>query len=535
MAEVNYSDKRVLLVDSSGNMRSAIFHMLRTMGITNVRAITISRRVLSEISEGNYDIILLGHNVSDAVAGIQLLEEARFRGYMKPSASWVFMTSDASQETVLHAIDSQPDVLITKPFTVDELKHRLDALMIRRETFRAVDAALEAGDTEAAIRISLTQFPAGSRNHDEAGMLACKLLLKIKRYDQVLMLAESLYRRTHDKGAGLYWAEALIARDRMAEAKELIQEIIETNPLYIAAYDLLALAHERSGEPDAARDIVQMATMKSPMGIPRQMTLGRLATQTRQLNIAESAYKRSISLGHKSCYRSPEPYLRLANVHRLELSQENTQKNFELERGFEELLSQAAAQFRNDPGLKVRAALLRSEMASALERPDDVKKFLRDARRENAALATPLDMRSELELLSGAPPAKVPAEPGSAAATKKEMAKRDPDMSQKVNRQGVKHYSNGRLSQALRHFGLALEYDYANLQALLNLAQMYLELARDDEGKREERLRMFDRNMHLAGKLNPEGDGKRKQQALVRLREKKIEDLPEGPLGGLLR
>ncbi len=535
VAAVDYSDKRVLLVDSSGNMRAAIFYMLRSMGVSNIRATTVSSRVLNEIADGDYDIILLGHNVSDAIAGIQLLEEARYRGYMKPSASWVFMTSDASQETVLHAIDSQPDVLITKPFTVDELKSRLDMLMKRRGAFKSVDAALEIGDKEGAVRICLTQFPPDNRNYDEAVMLACKLLVEMKRFEQVLQLAEGLYWRTRDKEAGLHWAEALIAKDRISEAKDLLQQIIEVNPLYIAAYDLLAQAHEREGEVDAAREIVQVATDKSPLGIPRQMELGRLATETKHLEVAQGAYKRSISLGHKSCYRSPEPYLRLANVHRLEVDPEDSKAAFEHERQFEELLSLAVTQFKDEPALKVRAALLKSEMAETLERPDDAKKYFREAKRENAALAEPLALEAEKAVFSGNPTASkvVKAKPETKPAV--EGAKRDLEMSAKVNRQGVKHYSNGRLSQALRHFGLALEYDYANIQALLNLAQMYLELARDDEGKREDRLRMFDRNIHLAVKLKAGAEEKRKLQSLLAMRKRPLEELPEGPLGGLLR
>lgn len=46
---------------------------------------TLSDRVLDLVRDESFDIILLGHNSSDAVSGIQLLEEARFRGYMRPT------------------------------------------------------------------------------------------------------------------------------------------------------------------------------------------------------------------------------------------------------------------------------------------------------------------------------------------------------------------------------------------------------------------------------------------------------------------
>jgi Flp pilus assembly protein TadD len=515
-------------------MRASVFYMLRSLGIVNVRATTVSDRVLADIASHDYDIVLLGHNVSDSFTGIQLLEEARFRGYMKPSASWVFMTSDASQEAILHAIDSHPDILITKPFTVDKLKGRLDALMVRRARFYEIDRAMESGDYEAAIRFCLTRFSTDDPDYDGAQLVACSVLSKLKRYEQLSKLSEELYWRTRDKEAGLFWAESLVFLGHPDDSVNLLQDIIAANPLYMGAYDMLARAHEHQGELDEAREIVRLATSKSPMGIPRQMELGRLATQTRHLDVAEGAYRRSITLGQKSCYKSPEPYLKMANVLRLGVSSLNEHQLLDAERRFEGLLQQASSQFKDDKSLKVKAALLKSEMARSLERETEAEKFALEAKRENDALEEPLNLGQEQALLSGQVIAKS-VEKVEQKVEKDGGVKRDSSMSLKVNRQGVKHYTNGRLSQALRHFGLALEYDYANGDALCNLAQMYLELARDDKAKRDARLIMFDRNMHLAGKLRLSAEATKKQKMLLALRDKDIDGLPSGPLGALLK
>ncbi|MDI3322927.1 response regulator [Pontibacterium granulatum] len=536
MATVDYSDKRVLLVESSGNMRASIFYMLRSVGISNIRATTVSNRVLAEIAEHSYDIILLGHNVSDSFAGIQLLEEARYRGYMKPSACWVFMTSDASQEAVLHAIESKPDILITKPFTIDKLKGRLDALMIRRQRFMDIDRALESGDEEAALRLCLTRFTSSDPDFDEAQLIACQILSQIMRYEELQQLSEELYWRTRGKEAGLYWAESLMYQGMEAESISLLQDVIAANPLYLAAYDLLARAHEYQGDLDEAREIVKLATSKSPMGIPRQMELGRLATQTSKLDVAQGAYKRSITLGQKSCYKSAEPYLKLANVLRLNVDPDSENQVLDTERQFDALLAQASSQFKEDETLKVKSALLRAELARTLDREDEIDKYTQEAKRENSQLGNPLDLGKEIARFSG----EVISKPAlSASATSKgevkAKTKRDPEMSMKVNRQGVRHYANGRLSQALRHFGLALEYDHMNGSALCNLAQLYLELARDDKPKRDARLIMFDRNMHLAGKIRLAGEVRQKCEQLMALRQKDIDELPDGPLGVLLR
>jgi Tfp pilus assembly protein PilF len=108
-------------------------------------------------------------------------------------------------------------------------------------------------------------------------------------------------------------------------------------------------------------------------------------------------------------------------------------------------------------------------------------------------------------------------------------------MSLKVNRLGVKHYRANKASQALRYFGMAIEYDPSNGSALLNLAQLFFESARDSEHKREERLKMVDRYLRLAESLPLAGDMQARQLLLQRLRSLPMDQLPQGSLGALLR
>lgn len=533
MVKIDYSDKQVLLIESSGNMRSIIFYMLRSLGVMNLKAITINDRVLAEISENNYDVILLGHNVNDNVTGIQLLEECRYRGYIKSSACWVFMTSDASQEVILHAIDSRPDELIMKPFSVEELKHRLDALLYRKSIFKPVDDALEVGDYPTAIGYCKNNFSSYDPEYDEAQLILARLLNQFGKPKEAASVAEKQYWKSHDKEAGLNWAQSLLALNRIKEGQALLNELIEEYPLFIAAYDLLSASHEKNGDLEQACETVSEAAQKAPLGIPRQMELGRLATQTKKLELAGGAYKKSIVLGRRSCYHSPEPYLRLANVKRLELANSEGAVATELINDFEQTMTQASRAFPEDRSLQVKAGLLKSEMYSALGDTDEANKCTREAQRANAELEFPLDLDRELLKVTGD---AVPIlEPVKAKSIIPPSKKHDPEMSYKVNRLGVKHYLSGKMPQALKYFGLATEYDTSNASALLNLAQLFLESARDSEEKRAERLKMVGRYLKLAEKLADDGAEKDKQHQLVAYLKHDVGLLPQGSLGNLLR
>lgn len=517
-------------------MRSTIFYMLRTLGVVNLKAVTINSKVLSEISENSYDVILLGHNVSDSLTGIQLLEECRYRGYIKNSACWIFMTSDASQEVVLHAIDSRPDALIMKPFSMDELKHRLDQILYRKSLFLPVDDAVEIGDLASAISFCKNSFAPFDEEYDEAQLILARLLIDFERPDRAEKVAEKLYWRSREKEAGLVWAKAELAQGKLDSAQKLLLELIENFPLLIPAYDLLAMVHERSGDLNEAREVLAEATRKSPMGIPRQMELGRVATQTKHLDVAGGAYRKSIVLGRHSCYRSPEPYLRLANVRRLEMAVAEGAVATELFNEFEKTIQDAHKAFPADPVLQVRANLLRSEMYSQIGETDAANKCTRDAQLANSELEQPLDLDRELLSVTGdAVPILETEAPKAQAAAQPKGKQRDPEMSHKMNRLGVKHYLAGRMAQALKYFGLAIEYDASNSAGLLNLAQLFLESARDSDEKRDERLRMVDRYLKLSTRLTLDGIELDKQHQLKRFTSYEVESLPKGSLGNLLR
>lgn len=532
---IDYSDKHVLLVDSSGNVRSAIFHMLRRLGIDNIQAVSINDRVFSLIAEGDFDIILLGHNGSDTVTGVQILEEARFRGFVKPSACWVFMTSDASQELVLHAIDSHPDVVLTKPFTIEDLKYRLDTLVARKNLLRPVDAAIEAGDLTLAIDLCRDLVGRKDPLYEAVQLVRGRLLIRARRFDEAKALFENRFWQNQDKEAGLHLAEALAGLGRMRNAVEILQGLIEQYPLLIAAYDLLAQLHECLGEYDAAREVLQEATARSPLGIPRLMELGRIATQTRRLGTAEGAYRKSIQLGQRSVYRSPEPYLRLANIHRMGLRDAGERLQPGLRDAFDQVLNQAAFRFPKDEKCKIQAALLRGQLLRDIGDDKGADRCQREAEQLNRQLETPLDLQREQLLLNADKvPVLEPARP-TFSAPESTAAQRDSAMSEKVNRLGVKHYMAAKISQAFRYFGLAIEYDPGNAFALLNLAQLFLELARDSEAKRKERLRMVDRYLRLTAQLPLQEPALGRQRQLQALRAQPLTALPVGCLAPLLR
>jgi len=534
LSQQEFGRLNVLLLESSGPMRSAIFYMLQDLGVQKLTVESLSRRVLELLDEQSFDIVLLGHNGRDATTGVQLLEEARYRGYMRPTSGWILMTSDSSQELILHAIDSRPDEVIAKPFSRSELGERLSALVRRKRALRPVDEALEREDYRAVVA-ACRKIPRFDSVYPEASLIRARALMQLGEVPAAVQLLESLYWEAPDKELGAALAQAYTSAHRLDEAEKILAELLENYPLFMQAYDLLAKVQELQGEIDEARETLLQATAHAPLGVPRQMELGRVATQSKALDVARSAYKRTISLSKHSCYRSPDPHLRLANIARLQLQSIPERAQFAVAREIKEILQQAQREFPADQTLKVKSELVLNEAYLAMGDLDAASKALSRADTINSGLAKPLNLNLEKDLLNNEPVPVLQPLRVSEPAVAVEETKRDPQKSTKVNRIGIKHYLAGKLSQAIRYFGMATEYDPNNSMAYLNLAQLFLESARDDSKRRDERLRMVDRYLRLTQRMELGVEERQRQEKLKFLRETPISKLPKGSLAVLLQ
>ncbi len=195
----------------------------------------------------------------------------------------------------------------------------------------------------------------------------------------------------------------------------------------------------------------------------------------------------------------------------------------------ERLLAKAERRFPQASQLQLQSCLLRSQIYEDLGQDELAEELAGRARELAAELPESVDLDGLMKSLLTAPVPEFPEEQQPA-----EQDARDPEMSAKVNRIGVRNYLSGKPGPAIRYFGSAFDYDKRNVAALLNLAQLYLEAARDVSSRRKERLTMFQRYLRLASRLPMNGDQQYKYQRMAEVDVQQLDDLPDGSLGELL-
>jgi len=528
---IDYSNKRALIIDTSALVRSSTATMLAKLGFVQVKGSNVSSRALELVAAEDFDLVLLGHSETDRNSGLQLLEEARHKALIKPSACWGFMSADNSPAVILHASESEPDFVISKPFTLVQLQSRLQSGLSRKQAVQPINQALEDGNITRALEFcdfvldkKLSLLPVKQKKAD--------LLLQKGDFEAALILLEDIAPLAAHHNIELKICEALIGCSKNKIAEEKLNQLIKKSPLLIKAYDLKSKLFESSGQLDASMEVLNSAINISSKAIPRNLKLAQLACYTGKTAVAEAAYKRIIQLNDNSVHRTPEPYLGLANLQRKSLTIE-TDKGA-LEQSIELILKEALSVFPGIPELKVKIALFKSKLQEDFGNPEGAVQY-----RELAEKVLFLNnIKEDIDKFQNSALSIVPQYEavlaGVNAATIEEKGSQ-PEISNKINLQGIKQYLNNNRAKAIKYFTMSLQLDRENGTALLNLSQVYLESMHENVEGRSKAMRMVKRYLGLIENLAKSDLQQQRFSELQGYINNPIESMPKGSLGVLLR
>lgn len=121
----------VLLVDDSGVMRKLVSKALRQGGldIAGTKEAGNGQEGLDALGEGGVDVILCDWNMP-VMDGLTFVTEAR-KTYKTPI---IMLTTESGDDKMNAAIDAGADGYVTKPFTPEKLKERIDFVMNQRKS-----------------------------------------------------------------------------------------------------------------------------------------------------------------------------------------------------------------------------------------------------------------------------------------------------------------------------------------------------------------------------------------------------------------
>ncbi len=307
-------NKSILVVDDFGDMRNMLRSMLLSIGGQDIDLVANGREAVAAAEKRAYDIILCDYNLGPGKNGQQILEEVRHRGLIGLNALFVMITAENTRDMVMGAVEYEPDSYLTKPFTKDMLRSRLEKLLARKRNLEDVVRAVQKGDFEGAIQRLDEKISARPKNLGELVKLKAELCLRAGDFAQAEAVYEEVLASRELPWARLGLGKTYLSMGRLEQAKKVFQELLQDNPQLTAAYDWLARTLLAMGQPTEAQQVLQQGVKVSPKAILRQKALGELATRNGDDRVAEAALGQAVQLSRNSVFRKPALFAALARV-----------------------------------------------------------------------------------------------------------------------------------------------------------------------------------------------------------------------------
>lgn len=312
---IDFGTRRFLVVDDFDGMRNILREMLRRLGARQIDVAANGEDALALLLKNKYDIVLCDYHLGRGKNGQQVLEESRAQNLIGPATVWAMITAEKTSDMVMGAVEHQPDDYLIKPLTEAMLQSRLTRLAARKAVLSAIEGAVRAKEFLKAIELCDRRLAEDPVSDAHVARLRCELLVQIGEYKK----AQEGYERqlaVRDTPWALAGLAKLHFREReYGRARHLLERVLEQNRSYLEGYDWLARTLAEMGENREAQAVLVKATILSPNSMHRQHALGEAAMRCRDLNTAEHAYRRAVTLGVNSNLKNPKSYVGLAQVH----------------------------------------------------------------------------------------------------------------------------------------------------------------------------------------------------------------------------
>ena len=312
------SNLSVLVVDPNPGMRGSLQNMLNQSGITKVEFAVSAGTAIKQLGRRSYDIILceydLGSGADDGQDGQQLLEDLRHHKLIGLWTIFIMITSEGVYSKVVSAAELTPTDYILKPFTVDVLSGRIARAIDRRSAFLPIYQLIGQGNLREAMRACAAAETSSPRYAAEFARLRAELQMNLGDLTQAEELYTSILAAKPIGWALLGLARCLFAQDRSDEAEAVLTKLVNDNPRFMAAYDLLARCHEARGANAEAQKVLEEAVAISPHMVRRLRKLGEVAYEAGDAAAAEKSFKLVVAKSKYSEFRDPEDHVNLVKA-----------------------------------------------------------------------------------------------------------------------------------------------------------------------------------------------------------------------------
>ena len=291
-------DGTALVVDGNPVSRSILVTQMRDLGMRHVSQASRTADARRQLEARTFDLVICEqHFPSDNATGQDLLDDLRRSGLLPFATIFVMVTGEASYAKVAEAAESALDGYLLKPYTAAQLEERLRHARRRKVSLHPIFAAIERQALVEAVTLCQDRFEKRGEFWLYAARVGAELLLRLEKFAEAQKMYEAVIAAKAVPWARLGVARVQLESGQLPQASATLEELINTEPGYADAYDVMGRAQIETGQFDSAMSSYKLAADMTPASIGRLQRLGMLAHYCGEAKVAEDTLSRALRLG----------------------------------------------------------------------------------------------------------------------------------------------------------------------------------------------------------------------------------------------
>jgi tetratricopeptide (TPR) repeat protein len=211
------------------------------------------------------------------MTGQDLLDDLRRNQLLPFFTVFVMITAEATYAKVAEAAESALDAYVLKPHTAHTLSVRIAQARERKESLREIFVSIEREQYPEAAALCKQRFTERGPYWLYAARIGAELMLRIGQLTDAQHLYEAVVEANTLPWAKLGVARAQLEQGYPSRASTTLQSLIETEPGYTDAYDVMGRAQFELGNFENALTTFKMSTKLTPGSVNRLLKHGMMA------------------------------------------------------------------------------------------------------------------------------------------------------------------------------------------------------------------------------------------------------------------
>ncbi|MDO6464193.1 tetratricopeptide repeat-containing response regulator [Pseudoalteromonas carrageenovora] len=496
-----YAKAKILIVEEQPLAQSYMKQSLERLGFRQLRFADHATSAKEQCLSEQFDLIVCSFNLSKQQDGYQLYEELRVKQLIKNSTGFIFISAETSGSLVHSVLELQPDDFLVKPFTVQELKTRIERILKRKHDLQTVYTFIDDGNDSKAVKYIDSALDKNNSYSPILLRLKGDALLRLKRNEEAKDFFKSVLDIQKFAWAKVGLVEALIANNEHILAQRMLKTMLERHETRLVALDLLGRLEIKLSQFELAQEFLSQAVDIAPRNISRQKSLSNVSLINHDYEKSYLTQKEIASYAKHSIHDNPDIYLNAARAGiDFALTTDQTDQIQRISRQTNKYINDLKQQFPNNTNqaqidvLNARLHYLKDEHQKAkklIEQLDEDDSHIRsvDGALDKAKAFHELGFHQKAQTLFTQIISHCERHPTVSDTTylryiqQQQSERRDIKMGPKeLNNHAVSQFNKGQLNMALEAFTQAFRVMPRNPSIALNLLQCLFDSTKQKGG-----------------------------------------------------